>query len=198
MSEHASAAAAASVDGRVLRGERNRQAVVAAFLALLQEGDVAPTAQAVAARAGLSARSVFHHFQDMESLLASAAEAHVRQYLPLVERLPRTGPFTERLDAFVAQRSRLAEKVLPVYRAASRAEPVSDLVTARMTWATERLRKEIAEVFALELAGADSEVIEAVDALCSIETWIRWRIRQQLSVARAKRVRASGLTKLLT
>ena len=192
------AAAATSIDGRVLRGERNRQAVVDAFLALVQEGDVAPTAQAVAARAGLSARSVFHHFQDMESLLASAAEAHVRQYLPLVERLPRSGPFAQRLDAFVAQRSRLAEKVLPVYRAASRAEPVSELVMERMTWATQRLRKEIAEVFAPELAGANPDVIEAVDALCSIETWIRWRIRQQLSVARSKRVLASGLTKLLT
>jgi AcrR family transcriptional regulator len=182
----------------VLRGERNRQAVVDAFLELVQQGDVAPTAHAVAARAGVSARSVFHHFQDMESLLASAAEAHVRQYLPLLEPLPRTGPLADRVDAFVAQRARLAEKVLPVYRAAARAEPVSELVTSRMEWATERLRREVAGVFAAELADSDPDVLEAVDALGSIETWIRWRTRQQLSVPRAKRVLTTALTRLLS
>lgn len=186
-----------AIDGRVLRGERNRQAVVDAYLALVQEGAVAPTAQAVAERAGVSARSVFHHFQDMESLLASAAEAHVRQYLPLLEPLPTSGPLRKRIDAFVAQRARLAEKVLPVYRAAARAEPVSEVVAARLAWATKRLRGEVEHVFAPELADLDDDIVDALDALCSIEVWIRLRTRQGLSAARAARVLSASIATLL-
>jgi AcrR family transcriptional regulator len=191
------AAAIGPIDGRVLRGERNRQAVVDAFLSLVQEGAVAPTAQAVAERAGVSARSVFHHFQDMESLLASAAEAHVRQFLPMMEPLASDGPFAARRDAFVAQRAKLAEKVLPVFRAAMRAEPVSEVVGGRMAWATARLRSELVKVFALELADADRDVLEALDALCGIETWVRLRIRQGLSIAAASRVLSTAITALL-
>lgn len=188
---------AAAVDGRVLRGERNRQAVVDAFLALVQEGAVAPTAQAVAERAGVSARSVFHHFQDMESLLASAAEAHVRQYMPMMAPLASDGPFAERRDAFVAQRARLAEKVLPVFRAAMRAEPISEVVAGRLEWATARLRNEVTKVFANELADADRDLLEALDAMCGIETWVRLRSRQDLSIPAATRVLATAITALL-
>ena len=186
-----------AVDGRVLRGERNRQAVVDSYLALVQEGVIAPTAQAVAERAGVSPRSVFHHFQDMESLLASAAEAHVRQYSTLLEPLPTEGPFATRLDAFVRQRARLAEKVLPVYRAAMRVEPMSEVVAGRMAWAASRLRSELEHVFAAELADCDDDLVDALDALCSIEAWIRLRTRQGLSATRAARVLAATITALL-
>ncbi|HMC39894.1 MAG TPA: TetR family transcriptional regulator, partial [Acidimicrobiales bacterium] len=62
------------MDGRVLRGEINRQAIVDAFLGLVAEDGAVPTAQAVAQRAGVAKRSVFHHFVDMAALMRAAAE----------------------------------------------------------------------------------------------------------------------------
>ena len=64
----------ARVDGRTARGQRTRSAVVDALLALQEEGDLEPTAQRVAARAGVALRTVFGHFSDMETLWAQAGE----------------------------------------------------------------------------------------------------------------------------
>jgi TetR/AcrR family transcriptional regulator of autoinduction and epiphytic fitness len=62
------APAPATTDGRVLRGERNREAIVEALLELYQEGDPQPPARAIAERAGVSLRTVFQHFNDMDTL----------------------------------------------------------------------------------------------------------------------------------
>src|SRR5215475_1552310 len=63
-----------SADGRVVRGERNRQAIADAMLAFYDEGELRPSAAQVAKRAGISARSVHNHFADMESLRAEVAQ----------------------------------------------------------------------------------------------------------------------------
>src|SRR4051812_40199139 len=49
--------AALARDGRNVRAERTRKAVVEALLELLDEGDVRPTAERIAVRAGVSERS---------------------------------------------------------------------------------------------------------------------------------------------
>jgi hypothetical protein len=48
------------------------------MLALLEEGDLRPTAQRIAER-GRVARTVFHHYQDMESLLALVADTQIER-----------------------------------------------------------------------------------------------------------------------
>ena len=73
------------MDGRTARAARNRQAVLDAVLALTEEGDLQPTARAVAERAGVATRSVFHHFTDLESMYADAAQTQMeRHWLPLL------------------------------------------------------------------------------------------------------------------
>ncbi len=58
-------------DGRILRGERTRVLIVSAILELLRAGTVRPTAEQVAARAKVGVRTVFRHFDAMESLYAA-------------------------------------------------------------------------------------------------------------------------------
>src|SRR5262245_66569994 len=57
-------------DGRVRRGQRSGQAIVEALVGLVGDGILEPTAQQVAARAGVGIRTVFRRFSDMESLFA--------------------------------------------------------------------------------------------------------------------------------
>jgi len=186
----------AAVDGRVVRGALNRQAVVQAFLDLVQEGDLRPTAQRVAGRAGVSLRSVFHHFEDMEGLLASAADVHVAEH-PL-RPLPTTGALADRIDAFVDQRVEIAEEVLPVYRAALLAEPFSPVIAGRMSTATNAMREQLSRVFVGELRGLGDDRLEALDLVSGLDGWARLRLRQDLSVARAKRVVRDALVALLS
>ena len=59
---------ATDTDGRVRRGARNRDALVDALLGLLEDGIPKPTAREIAERAGVSLRTVFAHFDEVESL----------------------------------------------------------------------------------------------------------------------------------
>src|SRR5258705_9594197 len=61
-------------DRRVARAVATRTAGVDALLRLLEEGDLRPPAPRIAARAGVSLRSVVHHFAHLESLFAAAAD----------------------------------------------------------------------------------------------------------------------------
>src|ERR1044072_5768679 len=63
----------AATDGRSARAARTRDAVVEALLSLLDEGNLRPTARQVAERAGVSLRSVYVHFDDLEDLFTAAA-----------------------------------------------------------------------------------------------------------------------------
>ena len=60
--------APARPDGRRASRERNRIAVVDALLDLYAEGNLRPGAGEVARRAGLSRRSVFRYFDDLDDL----------------------------------------------------------------------------------------------------------------------------------
>src|SRR6058998_3910623 len=112
-------------DGRAMRSERARAAVVDALLALLEAGDLRPTAERIAERAGVSLRLVFHHFNDLETLFAAAALRQMERVIPLLQRVSAEGPLGTRIEALVNQRARLYERVGNVRRAALLVEPFS-------------------------------------------------------------------------
>src|SRR5438034_7102235 len=106
-------------DGRTARAQRTRDAVVDSLLELVREGELRPTAPRIAERAGVSLRSVFQHFSDLEALYAVAAERQLVMIAGLVRRLSPTGPLDDRLEAFVGQRSRVLEALTSVQRASA-------------------------------------------------------------------------------
>jgi TetR/AcrR family transcriptional regulator, regulator of autoinduction and epiphytic fitness len=181
-------------DGRVLRGERNRRAVVEAMLALIEEGDPQPTAKRVAERAGVALRSVFHHFDDLESVLAAAARLQAQRHWHLVEPVRPDLPLGERVAQVVAQRSALFERIAPARRAALLVEHDSPVVRAWLEEGRATLRRQLAATFAPEVAGDGREVLAALDVSASWTTWESLRRRQGLSVGAARRV----LTRMLT
>src|SRR5213076_1131404 len=79
------------VDGRRKRGEDNRNRISQAFLSLVAEGVVAPTAEDVAHRAGVGLRSVFRHFTDMEALYREMAAHSQRLVREMTDQPPRRG-----------------------------------------------------------------------------------------------------------
>ena len=61
-----------SSDGRTARRDRNREAVLDAVLELFSEDAASPAPDDVAARSGVSLRSVYRYFDDMETLIRAA------------------------------------------------------------------------------------------------------------------------------
>lgn len=171
---------AEAVDGRRLRSERSRLAIVEAALALQEEGVLVPTAQQISDRAGVGIRSFFRHFEDMESLF-EAADDHIRDfYEALFLGGDRDGTLAERVDHAVV-------------RHADAYESVSNIVlgTHAQLWRYEILRKNYArnqrglrknlDDWLPELKSVPRETREAVDAISSFEMWHRLRYHQGLS-----------------
>ena len=161
-------------DGRTLRSLRTREAIVDATIGLLEEGDLRPTAPRVAERAGVSVRSVFQHFDDLETLHASVAERLVDRVAVLVLPVPPDLPLAERLDRFVHQRVLLLEVVTPIRRAADVHGPFSREITARLRDGQAFLRAELERTFEPELRAAGAHRDDVLDSLDSVLSWATW------------------------
>ena len=98
-------------DGRVARGQRTRRAVAEALMELLRAGDPDPTAKAVARRAGVSLRLVFHHFADMDDLYQFAATLQLRRQWADLPQLSPGLALPTRIERTVAHRAALFEEI---------------------------------------------------------------------------------------
>ena len=185
--------APAAVDGRNLRAERTRTALATAYLDLLTEGDLRPTAERIAERAGVSPRSVFKHFPDREALFAAASEIQEGRVRDLAGDPPDpAAPLDERLDRFVDQRARFHEFVTPVRRSALLIEPFSEVVAAKLAFTREAGAAQVDHVFAPELDALRGRAREDLRAaLCATAAWPTWeslRKHQGLPEARARTI----------
>jgi AcrR family transcriptional regulator len=185
-------AAATSSDGRNARGERTRTAIADAMLALFEEGDLRPTAPRVAERAGVSLRSVFQHFQDMEAVNAAVANRQIQRVMASARFIARDGALEGRIRAFVAERARQHDEIAPVRRAGLLIEPFSPEIAGRLRWARNRGAVEVGKVFRIELdampAAVRREVAEAITMAASWQAWETLRAHQGLSAVQAQRV----------
>lgn len=170
-----------------------------ATIALLELGDLRPTAPRVAEQAGVSVRSVFQHFDDLETLHAAVAERLVERVAVLVVPVEPGLPLAERLDRFVRQRALLLESVTPIRRAAEVHGPFSSEITRRLRDGQGFLRAELVYTFGPELAGAGAERDDLLDALDAVLSWSTWeglrtgRSRDQRTAARVMRRMAAAI-----
>jgi AcrR family transcriptional regulator len=162
------------VDGRSARAERTRGAIVEAHLALISEGDLRPTGERIAERAGISLRTLWTNFKDMETLFqASGVEVLRRQdaaYRPISPGLP----LAKRVDAYCRQRARLLQLIAPSARAAQMREPVSGQLHRNRLKHIDRVRDEVEQLFATELAQAGRGREQLINALVAASMWPAW------------------------
>lgn len=178
------------IDGRTARAVRTRDALVDACLALIDDGDLRPTGPRIAARAGVSVRSVFQHFDDLESLF-SAVGARVRERLAAIAvPIDSTAPHHERLAAFVDQRAQLLEAVTPVLRASLVHAGTSAAITRQYQHGHGLFRRQIDEAFAVELAAAPQPV-RLHDALMVAASWPSWNMLRAAEGRSVSEARAS-------
>jgi TetR/AcrR family transcriptional regulator of autoinduction and epiphytic fitness len=188
-------------DGRTVRAERTRQALVDALFALLEDGELRPTAERIAQRAGVSERSVFQHFPDREALLEAVARQEYERVVTALQPVDASRPLGARIDDFVVQRTRLLERISPVRRAALLIEHESDVVAGWLTTARQAAAADVERVFRRELERAESgERAVLLAALVSATSWPAWegyRVHQRLGAERARAAMRRTIAALL-
>jgi AcrR family transcriptional regulator len=178
-------AAVAAGDGRVLRAQRSREAIVGALVDLVRGGALEPTAQQVAERAGVGLRSVFRHFSDMESLFGAIGERVFAEAAPLLFGGKPTGGIEQRARDLVERRARFFEHVLPFKRSGNLRRAHSPFLEARHGGLVRQLRLDLLR-WLPELERASAAALDAFDLVLSFESWDRLRGDQRLEPEAAR------------
>lgn len=180
---------------------RTREAIVDASIALVDEGDLRPTAPRIAERAKVSVRSVFQHFDDFEGLYAAVGDRLVERLSNVVMTVDESLPLEERIGEVVRQRVILLEAITPVRRAATVHAPFSPEVSKRLQAGHDFMRAEVERVFDVELKGrgADdrSELLDALDTALSWASWDNLRSLNGRSSDEAREVLMRMVTAIL-
>ncbi len=167
-------------DGRRLRSERSRQAIVDAMIALMEEGNLVPTAQQVSDRAEVGIRSVFRHFSDMESLFAIADEQTREATEARFVGGNREGSLEERILGAARRRGDGYEFRMNMVLSAQAQLWRYEILRKNYARYQRGLRKDLDD-WLPELASLSRQGREAVDAVASFEMWHRLREHQGLS-----------------
>lgn len=192
--------APARVDGRAARAERTRAAIVEAHLALIDEGDLKPTGERIAERAGVSLRTLWTNFKDMETLYAATGQRVSERQQELLRPIPPELPLTRRIEEFCAQRVQMLEVLAPSARASALREPFSPQLRRNREGNIVRVRSGIENVFGPELAYAGEGRAQLLDALTVASTWSAWSMMRDamgLDVETARGIMARTVGALL-
>ncbi len=167
-------AEAARIDGRTARSQRTRAAIVDAHLALLASGDLKPTGERIAESAGVSLRTLWTNFKDMETLFQAAGERLIEIQDTAHQPVDPSMPLNERVTAFCDQRARMLEIIAPAARAAAAREPFSAQLRLNRMIQLDRSRVELEDVFGDELTAAGTSRADLTNALVSLTTYASW------------------------
>ena len=175
------------VDGRRLRSERTKKAIFDACQTLMSEGQLVPTAQRVADKAGVPIRSFFRHFPDMETLFQELDESMRPEFERIFITESCDGALAERVKSAIHLHARSFEENRAVLRSTkSQLWRYAVLQENYARW-QRRLRKDLTNRIP-ELKDIDADARELIDGIASYEMWDRLRQHQNLSRARSIRL----------
>ncbi len=186
------------VDGRTLRRTRNRTAVIGALLDIIREGELHPGAAEIADRAGVSHRSIFRYFDDLDDLVRTAIDQAFEQAKPLAE-IPDigVGTRTERIRSLVESRLELFEHVDATMQLARMRAPSIPAIDECVADIAEFFRRQVAQHFAPEF----DELVEherplLVDGVLVLTSYDAYTIHLRLLGSDNERIRAAWVSAL--
>jgi len=174
-------------DGRLQRSVRSRQRIVEALFELIKEGELVPTGEQVAARAGVGLRTVFRHFEDMETLYAEIQARVEGLAHPILAAGVVDGPLEERVAAFASQRATAFERAAPFKRAGDLQRWRSAFIQGSHERTVRELRAHLYRALP-EVDGLPPSLQQALELVTSFEAWERLRADQGLGRERAQDV----------
>jgi AcrR family transcriptional regulator len=189
------------VDGRRLRSERTKQLIIEAFLSLLREEPVMPTAVQIAERAGYSVRSIFERFPDLVALRVAATDYALAQALALAPARQVDADRETRVKSQVETRAFTCERGIALWRVLLTTEDNSGELAIRVRRARETTVTRMELMYKPELAALSAEerqhTLIALEAITDMESWARMREMHGLSFEEACAVWVNAIDRIL-
>ena len=189
------------IDGRRLRSERTKQLIIEAFLALLRDHSVMPTAVQIAERAGYSVRSIFERFPDLIALRISATDYALAQAAALAPARNVEGDRATRIKSQVETRAGTCERGVALWRVLLSSDDASGELAVRIAKSRESTVTRLELMYRPELSTLPKnerrELLIALEALTDHESWARMREMFQLSFEESCAVWMTAIDRLL-
>ncbi len=172
------------------------------MLELVDGTGLEPTVEHVVARSGISERSIFRYFDNLDDLRSAVIARNFERVEPLlaVDDLGR-GSLEDRIARFVETRLRVCEALAGASRLARRTAAAQPLVAADVARFRGLLVDQVRAHFAAELAahpkGARDDLEVVMDVLVSVEAWDQMATAHGRTRAQIRRAWTRSLTALL-
>ncbi len=172
-------------DGRRRRSDRTKKKISDGLERLLRGGNLSPTADELARASGISLRTIYRHYEDIESLYRELAAQIDATVMPMLMRPYTSARWQEQVQEAVERRYTIFEHVLPLKAAA-------DLRRYRSSYLMDVFRRSIAleraQLEAVIPAHAENRaaLVRALEPVISFSAWKRMRIDQGLSFEEAR------------
>lgn len=180
---------------------RRRVRALDAFIDLVLEGHLPPTAEQVAERAGISKATFFRYFESLNAMRYDAGARMLERFPLLHVAEPGHGPMRDRIERFVALRVELWEKVHLLARL-QRTMVLQDPEAARMV---DRVREimvdQVRQHFAPELlersAAQRDDAAMLIAMITSVESWEQFRSTYGRSPLQTRRAWGKAIQSIL-
>ncbi|MFB9269614.1 TetR/AcrR family transcriptional regulator [Bradyrhizobium erythrophlei] len=167
------------VDGRRQRAQITRGNIIAACIALQNEGTLRPSSQQIAERAGVSMRTFFLHFPEKGQLTRAVLEELTPEPIePPPSKPILQGAIETRITQFIDMRTETLEKMTPHRRASNAMIETSPLLQKHRLRVRKGFRDVVDRWFAAELDQLPAEARRKW--LVAIATLVDWEMWQSL------------------
>ena len=183
-------------DGRRHRSSRSRERIVLAMIDLIRAGEMSPAAARVAEKANVGLRTVFRHFEEMETLNREISAIVEAEIMPLIEKPFEGKGWRAQFNDLLDRRAYIYERIMPLKIAGSlqrfRSKFLMDDYNRFLRMEREGLKRVLPQKIM-----SDVLLFQALEMTTGFQAWRRLRQDQGLSQKDALNVLRFTVDRLL-
>jgi len=183
-------------DGRRQRSSRSRERIVLAMIDLIRAGEMSPAAARVAEKANVGLRTVFRHFEEMETLNREISAIVEAEIMPLIEKPFEGKGWRAQFNDLLDRRAYIYERIMPLKIAGSlqrfRSKFLMDDYNRFLRMEREGLKRVLPQKIM-----SDVMLFQALEMTTGFQAWRRLRQDQGLSQKDALNVLRFTVDRLL-
>ncbi|OYY73194.1 MAG: TetR family transcriptional regulator [Sphingomonas sp. 28-63-12] len=157
------------------------------MLTLVRDGDVSPGAAQVADMAGVGLRTVFRHFDEMESLYREMSDVIEAQVMPIMLKPFEATGWQDRVREMADRRIGIYETIMP-YRISSSVKRFQSEFLMQGYHKQLQLERTSLHAILPPAVIADAAFASAIEVTISFQCWRRLRHDQGLAIEDARAV----------